>query len=100
MATRIEKNFLDRGFGVPVLFESVTLLKTGDEWTLSINYAAVEAALIGAIPDKRARLTGNEVRFIRLHFEMTLTEFGKRFGVSHAAVKKWESQQDGPTKMR
>jgi transcriptional regulator with XRE-family HTH domain len=44
--------------------------------------------------EKDSRLTGNEVRFIRQHFEMTLQQFAKRFGVTHPAVMKWENTKN------
>jgi hypothetical protein len=53
-----------------------------------------------ALASKRARLTGSEVRFIRQYFEMTLTQFGDRFSVSHPAVLKWEDAGDGATAMK
>jgi len=37
-----------------------------------------------------ARLTGDEIRFIRISLSMTLVEFALRFAVSHPAVMKWQ----------
>jgi DNA-binding XRE family transcriptional regulator len=42
---------------------------------------------------KPTSLQAAELHFIRKYFEMTATAFGEAFGVSHAAVIKWESGQ-------
>jgi DNA-binding XRE family transcriptional regulator len=42
---------------------------------------------------KPTPLQAGELRFIRKYLEMTTTAFGEAFGVSHAAVIKWESGQ-------
>jgi transcriptional regulator with XRE-family HTH domain len=34
------------------------------------------------------------MRFIRKHLEITTTEFGNAFGVTHVAVLKWESGEN------
>lgn len=39
-------------------------------------------------------LTGDELHFIRSYLEMTSTEFGRVFGVSHVAVLKWENEKN------
>ena len=44
-------------------------------------------------------LTGKHINFIRNKLSMTLKDFGAQFGVSHAAVKKWETYGDDPTNM-
>ena len=42
---------------------------------------------------KPAPLTGREIRFIIEYFEMSYGDFAKLFGVSHAAVLKWEKEK-------
>lgn len=55
-----------------------------------MNYEHLQRALLRVLAEKPARLSGCEVRFIRLSAGMTLQEFAKRFGVTHPAVLKWE----------
>lgn len=96
---KVRKNFIDYGFGFPVVFGKVRMMNVEGEWTPDINYGLAEKMVIQAMPNKPGPLTGNQVRFIRLHFNMTLARFGARFGVSHAAVKKWENKGEEPTGM-
>ena len=74
--------------------------KIQGEWVLDLNMEKYENAVLFALSQKPARLSGNEVKFIRYHFEMDLKSFGKRFGdVAHSAVIKWEKCEDEPTNM-
>ena len=47
--------------------------------------------VVEALAYKPMALSADELRFIRTYLQMTTTEFGKAFGVSHVAVLKWEN---------
>lgn len=97
---KIEETYLDMGFGFPVEIFNAPMVKIRNTWTLSLNLHDYEKAVLIALSQKPARLTGNEVKFIRNYFKMDLVSFGKRFGdVAHSAVIKWEKTFDQPTKM-
>lgn len=96
---KIQKSFVDTGLGFPVRLLNVPMIKIRGRWTPNIDYGRLTDAVLRALCAKPVRLTGNEVRFIRLHFEMTLQEFAARFAVSHAAVIKWEKSKDDSTGM-
>ena len=95
----MQKTFTDYGFGFPVKLLNVPMVKIRGKWTPDIDYNALTQAVLLNLCEKPVKLTGNEVRFIRQNFEMTLQQFAKRFAVSHAAVIKWEKAQDEPTNM-
>ena len=97
--THIVPEYTDTGFGFPVIIKNVQMANVQGYEVALINYAKLESILIKLVPKKATRLTGAEVKFIRGHFHMTLQEFGKQFGVSHVAVKKWEDANDKPTSM-
>jgi hypothetical protein len=96
---RIQKEFVDRGFGFPIRLRNVPMVKVRGVWTPDLNYEELADAVIKALCFKPVRLTGNEVRFIRLQSQMTLQDFAARFSVTHPSVMKWEKQADEPTKM-
>jgi len=56
-------------------------------------------SVLRALAHKPSPLIGSQIRFIRLHFDLTLQKFAKRFAVSHPAVMKWENAKSHPTKM-
>ena len=96
----VRKRYVYEGFGFPVVLRNVPMVKVRDDWTPKIDYNDLAVDVLQALTHKPWRLTGDEVRFIRLHFEMTLTQFADRFSVSHPAVIKWEDAQDETTSMR
>ena len=97
---KIQKRFVDEGFGFPVVLRNVPMVKVRGIWTPRINYNKLTRDVALALARKPARLTGNEIRFIRQHFEMTLEAFGVRFDVSHPAVLKWERAGDKPPALK
>jgi hypothetical protein len=101
MATKkTVKRYVDEGFGFPVILRNVPMVKVRGAWTPMINYNTLAREVLLALAHKPARLTGNEIRFIRQYFEMTLEAFGSRFDVSHPAVLKWERASDKPPALK
>ncbi|MDE3045630.1 MAG: hypothetical protein KGJ02_03185 [Verrucomicrobiota bacterium] len=88
------KTFVYKGLGVPVKLINVPMKKAAGVWCLDINMNKLMQIVLEAIIHKPAALTGDELRYIRKHLEMTTTEFGKTFGVSHVAVLKWEAEEN------
>ncbi len=91
---KIQKRFVDKEFGFPVILRNVPLVKARGVWTPHVDYNHLSERVVNALARKKCRLSGNEIRFIRNHFTMTLQRFGKRFDVSHVAVLKWEHTRD------
>lgn len=98
--TKIQKSYIDYGLGFPVQIIHAPMRKIRGEWILDMDLKKYQRAVLQVLALKPARFTGNEVRFIRHHFEMDLKAFGKRFGdVAHSAVIKWEKTEDEFTNM-
>ena len=99
MQKKIEKVFVDYGYGFPVKLLNVPMVKVRGHYTPVIDYNLLPKVVLNQLSKKEGRLTGSEVRFIRHFFAMNLQEFAKRFSVSHPAVIKWESRAHRPTGM-
>lgn len=97
--TRVVHDFVDYGSGFPVVVSRVELLPWGKDEIILIDHRRFPGAVLRALAEKPTRLTGNEIKFVRLEHEMPLAEFGRLFDVSHPAVKKWESKRDTATGM-
>lgn len=97
--TKTVTEYVDNRFGFPITIYNVKMVEVRGEWILKINYDSLSDMVLRLLSTKSSYLTGNEIKFIRNRFEMTLEEFGKRFYVSHQAVMKWEESKDKPTKM-
>lgn len=87
------ETFLYEGLGFPIKLVNVPMRKVFGEWALDINLGKLQRDVLHALIYKIQPLSGAELRFIRIYFELTTTSFGKAFGVTHAAVLKWESGQ-------
>lgn len=99
MEKKTQKYFDDFAFGFQVRIFNAPMLKIRGEWILDVDHNKLQDSLLSALARKPVRLTGNEIRFIRNAFEMTSTEFGAKFDVSHVAVLKWEKAGDHSTGM-
>jgi DNA-binding transcriptional regulator YiaG len=91
---RKRKTFIYRGLGIPVKLINVPMKKAAGEWCIDINMNRLMRLVLEAIIHKPSSLTGDELRYIRKHLQMSMAEFGKIFGVSHVAVLKWEDEQN------
>lgn len=99
MEKKVVAEYIDRGFGFPVKLLKVPMLKVRGHWTPRLNYNLLTEEVLRRLAELDGRLSGNHIRFIRLHFEMTLEQFAERFDVTHPAVKKWQSAANQPTNM-
>ncbi len=99
MEKKIVAQHIDKGFGFPIVLENVPMVKVRGEWTPYINYNNLAREVLRSLIELDGRLTGNQVKFVRTHFEMTLQAFAERFNVSHPAVMKWERAKDRLTGM-
>ena len=92
MKTKRVREFIDTGFGFPIILEGVQLVMVRGVWTPKVNHNLLEKEVLRQLMILGGRLTGNQIKFIRLYFDMPLAEFGARFGVSHVAALKWEKK--------
>jgi hypothetical protein len=100
METKIVKRYIDNGLGFPVQLSNVTFIKVRGEWVPKLEYQKVALKVLSVLSRLHRPLTGNEVKFVRLHFAMTQESFGAIFGISGPAVHKWERKGDNPTEMQ
>lgn len=91
MKNRKQETFVFKGLGFPIKLINVPMKKVFGEWCIDINMNHLMLVALEALAHKPKALTGDELGFIRSYLEMTTTEFGKAFGVSHVAVLKWEN---------
>ena|SRR3989338_7668569 len=99
MEKKIQKVFIDHGLGFPIKLLNVPMIKVRGKWTPNINYTLLADIVLETLCWKPAKLTGDELKFIRQYFEMTLQEFAERFYVTHAGVIKWEKAKNKPIRM-
>lgn len=91
MTEKKTETFIYKDLGFPIQLIDVPMKKFMGEWVLDINLNILQLEVLKMLLHKPTQLQAEELRFIRKYFEMTTTAFGDAFGVSHAAVIKWEN---------
>lgn len=100
MKTKIVKKFKYEGLNFPIELHNVTMVMLDGEWHPKIDVRKVAESVMKALPFQKERLTGDQIKFIRTYFEMSLREFAvKVVNESHAAVAKWEKCTEKSTSM-
>src|SRR5579862_1206956 len=92
MATKKE-TFIFNGLGFPIQLIDCPMKKVLGEWVIDINLNDLQLFVFKDLIHKPSNLTGREIRFMRKFMDLTTEEFGKKLGVTHAAVVKWEKEQ-------
>lgn len=100
MKKKTIKNYRYGGLGFPIILPSVEMVFFEDEWHPKIDVYDTANKAIQALITQESRFTGNQIKFIRTYFAMTLRTFAKEVvHESHAAVNKWENLGDNATNM-
>ncbi|MCB1135269.1 MAG: helix-turn-helix domain-containing protein, partial [Chlamydiia bacterium] len=68
-------------------------------WALDVDLNALQRVVLLGLARHPFDMTGSQVRFVRNWLGLTQTEFGKRLGVTHPAVVKWEKMGDEGSRM-
>ncbi len=66
MKNKIVKNFVYEGLGFPVELSRVEMVYIKDDWYPKIDVQKVADEVIAKLAVQESRLTGNQVKFIRL----------------------------------
>lgn len=100
MKTKMIDRFCYEGLGFPVDLEQVEMIKIDGEWHAKIDVKKIASAAVEALVDQPTRFTGNQVRFIRSYFSMSLRQFAQEVvHETHSAVDRWERCFDEVTSM-
>lgn len=85
--------FIWEGLGFPIRLINVPMKKVFGECVLDINLDHFQKVVLHALTRKSTPISGSELRFIIDYLKMSTREFALIFGVTHAAVLKWENEK-------
>lgn len=92
--------FTTYALGFPIVLVNPKVKVMAGQETLDINYEVLARIAFPAILQKKGRLTGGEIKFIRNYLGLNQTEFAKEMGLAdHSPVSRWENNRDMVTKM-
>ena len=99
MSTKILKKYTYNGLGFPIELNNVEMISFNGESHPKIDVKKVADSAIKSLISQKSRLTGNQIKFIRSYFSLSLRDFAIVVNESHMAVKKWEDFKDRSTNM-
>lgn len=100
MKKKIVKNYVYEGLGFPINLSNVQMEEIMGQWTPVIDVEKISKETMLALAKQETRLTGNQIKFIRHYFAMSLRTFAQQVvSQSHTAVAKWEKFGDEITNM-
>jgi DNA-binding transcriptional regulator YiaG len=88
-----KKTLIYTGLGFPIRLINAPMRKIYGEWAFDFSMGLFQEVVLHMLATKPSSITGPELRFIIDYFELSYREFAKLFGVSHAAVVKWEKEK-------
>jgi DNA-binding transcriptional regulator YiaG len=91
MSAKKIKTLIYKGLGFPIKLIDVPMKKMLGDWVMDIDMTELQHVVLKTLVYKPTPLTKEELKFIRHFLQMTTTEFGKTFGVTHSAVVQWEN---------
>jgi hypothetical protein len=96
---KIQKKFVCWTFDFPVHIQNAPMVFLHGEWALDVDLLKLQFVVVGLLAEKKGRLTGDEMLFLRQSAELTLQKFAAKFGVTHSTVINWEKSGPKPTAM-
>ena len=81
------------GLGFPIRLINVPMKQVFGKWVLDINLDDFQRVVLLTLARKTISLSGSELRFIIDYLKMSTRQFSQLFGVTHAAVLKWENEK-------
>lgn len=96
---KTSKTYIYEGLGFPIELHDVEMIFVNGEYIPKLDIRKIADEAIKDLILQITKLTGNQIRFIRSYFSLSLREFSNVVNESHAAVRKWENFNDQPTNM-
>lgn len=96
---KIAKSVVYEGFGFPIILQNVPMVEVRGIWTPHLQWNKLEKIVLLLLAQQHYELTGYQIRFIRHCMQLNQRDFAKLFGVTHAAVVKWERSANTPVRM-
>jgi DNA-binding transcriptional regulator YiaG len=94
------KNYEWNGFGFPIIFDQLPGIKMRGKLIPDIDMEIFSKPLIEFIcANQDIPLSGNQVKFIRNYFGMSLREFAKTMNIKHQSVMRWEEKKQSAARI-
>src|SRR5690348_14184318 len=99
MTKKLVKAYTYEGLGFPIELSNVEMILVNGEYAPKIDVRLIADNAIKNLVLQEKKLTGNQIKFVRSYFSMSLREFSNVVNESHTAVRKWEGFKNKSTNM-
>lgn len=99
MTKKIIPSYKYEGLGFPIELHNVEMILIKGEYAPKINIQLIADKAIKNLILQKNKLTGNQIKFIRNYFSLSLRQFSVIVNESHTAIRKWENFQNSSTNM-
>lgn len=90
MKAKKRKTLVFYGLGFPITLVNAPMRKVFGEWIIDVDMENLQLFVLRSLAYKPIPMTREELKFVRKFLNLTTTDFGRIFGVSHVAVVNWE----------
>lgn len=95
-----EQAIVYENLGFPVIITNPVFRMFESERILDVSQSEIMQSVFCAIPNKKWRFIGAEIRFIRAYMKLTQQAFADMIGeTDHSSISKWESKRQEITGM-
>lgn len=94
------ETFIYEGLGFPIKLIDAPMKMVLGHWVIDIDMNILQKFVFKGLIHKSFPLSGKEVKFMRKFLQMSTTDLGKKLGVSHATVVKWEKEDSKMSPMQ
>lgn len=84
------EEYIYKGLGFPICIRNPQFSKVRGELVFKVDIEKISKIAFKLLAIKPSRLTGDEIKFVRIYLNLSRTAFGGIFKLSHTAVSKWE----------
>jgi transcriptional regulator with XRE-family HTH domain len=92
MKNKKTETFVYEGLGFPIELIDAPMKKVFGEWVMDIDMNQFQLFIFNGLIHKPSRITGKELKFMRKFLGLTTAELGKKLGITHVAILKWEKE--------
>jgi DNA-binding transcriptional regulator YiaG len=99
MDRKVVENYSYTELGFPITLSQVEMIKVGDEYHPVIDVKKVAAEALASFSAPDSVITGNQLYFIRVSFQMDEKKFAKLIKSTDKEIVNWEKSADKPVMM-
>lgn len=92
--TKIVRQYVYEGLGFPIILRNIKVFKSRGLWVPDVDYNELQAEVAKNIATHLHCITGNQLRFLRLHLGYNAYGLAMKMGVHPSQICRWEKAKE------